>query len=48
MDTFLVIRFEPVFGKTEFFNSYSLYHSQFSTCRFFLLSDFLDSKSSLT
>jgi hypothetical protein len=26
-DTFLVIRFKPVFGKTEFFNSYSLYHS---------------------
>jgi hypothetical protein len=29
-DTFLVIRFKPVFGKTEFFNSYSLYHSLFS------------------
>jgi hypothetical protein len=27
-DTFLVIRFEPVFRKTEFFNSYSRYHSQ--------------------
>ena len=27
-DTFLVIRFKPVFGKTEFFNSYSDYHSQ--------------------
>jgi hypothetical protein len=29
-DTFLVIRFEPVFGETEFFNSHSLYHSLFS------------------
>jgi len=27
-NTFLVIRFKPVFGKTEFFNSYSPYHSQ--------------------
>jgi hypothetical protein len=24
-DTFLVIRFEPVFGKTEFFNSHGCY-----------------------
>jgi hypothetical protein len=24
-DTFLVIRFKPVFGKTEFFNSYGCY-----------------------
>jgi len=30
-DTFLVIRFKLVFGKTEFFNSYSPYHSQSTT-----------------
>src|SRR5664280_19362 len=29
-DTFLVIRFKPVFGKTEFFNSHGCYRQQLS------------------